>query len=165
MMGVDVPQSYDQSIMWLERAANQGHAGAQCQLGHTHREGNGPINGTGRFNEAIRWYQLAADQGHADAQLHLGILHHAHLLDDQKARHWLALSAGQGNESARLVIMHLPAMITERDVSPGCANIECRKEQASLRCPRCKGVSYCDRKCQTDHWKHQGHKAACIPVE
>ena len=77
-MGVDVPQSYDHSIMWLERAANQGHAGAQCQLGHTHRDGNGPIKGTSRFNEAIRWYQLAADQGHADAQLQLGILHSAH---------------------------------------------------------------------------------------
>ena len=34
-----------------------------------------------------------------------------------------------------------------------------------LRCARCKEVYYCNRKCQTQHWKSGGHKAACHSIK
>lgn len=37
----------------------------------------------------------------------------------------------------------------------------CSKPSSKLlRCGRCKEATYCDKKCQTDHWKN-GHKCEC----
>ena len=51
--------------------AEQGHAGAQNNLGAMYADGKGvPQNRT----EAVKWFQLAADQGHADSQFRLGMM-------------------------------------------------------------------------------------------
>ena len=52
-------------------AADQGHAGAQYNLGIMHDKGRGVAQSD---VEAVRWWKKAADQGHADAQSKLGIL-------------------------------------------------------------------------------------------
>ena len=63
------------AVMWLHKAAVQGHAEAQYKLGKCFAEGNGGYPGqTLRedFVEAINWYRKAAQQGHTLALLHLG---------------------------------------------------------------------------------------------
>ena len=52
-------------------AVDQGHAGAQCNLGAMYANGQGvPQN----FKEALVWYRKAADQGDAGAQFNLGVM-------------------------------------------------------------------------------------------
>lgn len=56
------------------RAAEQGDAEAQYQLGESYRKGTGK-DISRSFKEAARWYGLAAEQGHAEAQYQLGELY------------------------------------------------------------------------------------------
>jgi hypothetical protein len=67
-----VPQSYEAAVQWYRRAADQGDAVAQFNLGVRYDNGQGvPQN----YEEAARWYRLAAQQGQARAQSNLGVLY------------------------------------------------------------------------------------------
>jgi TIR domain/Sel1 repeat len=54
-------------------SADQGHAGAQCNLGVLYEQGLGGLPKDGR--EAVRLYKLAADKGDAGAQANLGLMY------------------------------------------------------------------------------------------
>lgn len=64
-------------------ATDQGHADAQCNLGHMYQNGQGVKKDEKR---AVKLYTLAVEQGHAHAQCNLaymyrngiGVLFHAH---------------------------------------------------------------------------------------
>jgi hypothetical protein len=59
-----VPLDYAEALKWFSRAAEQGHAGSQNNLGIMYNSGLGvPKNTT----EAIKWWRKAADQGYPDA--------------------------------------------------------------------------------------------------
>ena len=57
--------------MWNEKAAAQGYAEAQHNLGIMHRDGQG---GPQDFTRARELYELAAAQGHAGAMVNIGAL-------------------------------------------------------------------------------------------
>jgi TPR repeat protein len=62
--GRGVAQDDAEAARWYRLAAEQGHAGAQFNLGIMFANGRG----VGQDDaEAARWYRLAAEQGHADA--------------------------------------------------------------------------------------------------
>ena len=61
--GVDV--NYKKAIEWCEKAAKQGDAGAQCNLGVMYDNGHGVKQSD---SDAIRWYGMAAKQGMEIAQ-------------------------------------------------------------------------------------------------
>ena len=67
----DVAKSDMEAARWWQKAAGQGHAGAQFALGILFKSGCGVAKSDA---EAARWWQKAADQGHAEAQSNLGIL-------------------------------------------------------------------------------------------
>ena len=67
--GQGIPQDYAEAVRWYTRAAEQGNAGAQFNLGVSYDNGQGVLQ---NHAEAVKWYRLAADQGDADAQLNLG---------------------------------------------------------------------------------------------
>lgn len=48
------------------------------------------------------------------------------------------------------------------DPSPTCSNCGSSPEKVLLRCCRCKSTLYCNKICQTQHWK-KSHKSACKP--
>ena len=50
---------------WYEKAAAQGYAGAQYDLGELYASGNGVAKD---LHAAEMWYRKAAEQGYADAQ-------------------------------------------------------------------------------------------------
>ncbi len=52
--------------------AEQGHAGAQNNLGFMYRNGQGVPQD---YAEALQWYRKAAEQGHAEAQNNLGFMY------------------------------------------------------------------------------------------
>ena len=58
-------------MKWLHKAAEQGHANAQYNLGVMYEDGEGADD-----KEAVKWYRKAADQGHAFAQFNLGVMYH-----------------------------------------------------------------------------------------
>ena len=64
-IGEGVPENNAEAVKWYRKAADQGHASAQCNLGLMYDNGEGvPENDA----EAVKWYRKAADQGHAKAQ-------------------------------------------------------------------------------------------------
>ena len=66
---VSVILSFAANIDELKKAAEQGYADAQCNLGICYANGNGVEK---NFSEAVKWYRKAAEQGYAQAQYNLG---------------------------------------------------------------------------------------------
>ena len=59
-------------INQTKKAADQGNAKAQYNLGVMYDKGTGVAQD---YKEAIKWYQKAADQGYASAQYNLGVMY------------------------------------------------------------------------------------------
>ena len=90
-----------EAARWYRLAADQGHAGAQSNLGVMYRYGRGVPQDD---SEARRWYRLAADQGHAGAQFNLGLTYadgRGVTQDDDEAARWFRLAADQGHAEAQ----------------------------------------------------------------
>lgn len=86
---------------WYFRAASQGNAIAQFNLGAMYWTGQGvPLD----HAEAVRWYRLAAEQGYAIGQNNLGYMYENGLgvpKDVSQAIEWYRKAAAQGNTNAR----------------------------------------------------------------
>ena len=95
-----ISQSDYDAAEWIEKAAEQGHADAQCQLGRLYDLGKGVLEDD---EEAVRWYEKAAEQGHADGQYWLG-LKYSLQLDYIEADKWYRKAAEQGHRDAKKAI-------------------------------------------------------------
>jgi len=63
-----------QGLRWYLRAAQNGHAAAQCQIGCWHLDGEMVAHGVEkRIVKAAHWLQLSADQNQPDAIANLGL--------------------------------------------------------------------------------------------
>ena len=63
-VGHGVALDYKEAVKWYRKAADQGNAYGQCQLGHCYRDGEGVAQD---YKEAVKWYRWAAEQGNDDA--------------------------------------------------------------------------------------------------
>ena len=89
------------AFQWFSKAAEQGHADAQYNLGYCHYKAIGTIKNPG---EAFQWFSKAAEQGHVEAQKILGVMYSTGLYiprDDQKAIAWYEKAAEQGDAFAQ----------------------------------------------------------------
>jgi TPR repeat protein len=66
-----VPQDYAEAAQWYRKAADQGNAEAQGNLGSLYEDGRGVPKD---YAEATKWYHKAADQGNQHAQIALDLL-------------------------------------------------------------------------------------------
>jgi len=67
--GMGVDQSDATAMKWYRKAAEQGHARAQLNIGNMYNQGKG----VGQSDAtAVKWWRKAAEQGHARAQSNLG---------------------------------------------------------------------------------------------
>ncbi|MBQ0062898.1 MAG: sel1 repeat family protein [Prevotella sp.] len=66
-------KNYTEAAKWFRKAAEQGDADAQYNLGACYYNGYGV---TKSYAEAAKWYRKAAEQGDADAQCMLGICYY-----------------------------------------------------------------------------------------
>ena len=101
---------YPAALKWYRKAAEQGHASAQINLGAMYAEGLGTAR---NFQEALRWYHKAAEQNSASAQFNLGVLHEqggGALRNLETALSWYGKAAEQGYAPAQL---NLGAMYAE----------------------------------------------------
>lgn len=86
---------------WFFRAAEQGHADAQFNLGLMYANGEGVGQD---MMQAVELFKKAAEQGHVDAQNNLGAMYFTGegvARDEKKAIEWFEKAAAQGNEDAR----------------------------------------------------------------
>ena len=60
-------------MKWYRKAAEQGNAAAQYNLGYCYQYGQGVEQ---NYQEAVKWYRKAAEQGNAAAQCNLGICYY-----------------------------------------------------------------------------------------
>lgn len=99
-------ERYDEARAWLIKAAEQGHAYAQFQLGEKYISG---VDGSfWIFGEAVKWLTKSAEQGFIPAQVSLGLRYwegdfrtNTMRRDYAKAVHWLRLAADRGNATAK----------------------------------------------------------------
>jgi TPR repeat protein len=85
------------TVRWWRKAAEQGHANAQDNLGLAYANGEGVPQD---YTEAARWYRKAADQGYARAQYNLGCSYtfgQGVVQDYVEAAKWYRKSADQGD--------------------------------------------------------------------
>ena len=92
--------NYAEALKWYRKAAEQGHALAQSNLGYMYEKGEGV---TQDYTEAVKWSRKAAKQGNANAQVTLGWMHaygKGVTQDYAEAMKWYRKSAEQGNAKA-----------------------------------------------------------------
>jgi len=94
--GQGVTQDYVQAAKWYRKAAEQGLADAQHNLGHMYSNGYGV---TQVYAEALKWYRKAAEQRSAAAQYNLGVMYgngEGVPQDYAEAMRWFRKAAEQG---------------------------------------------------------------------
>jgi TPR repeat protein len=67
-----ITRGYEKAFEWFTKAAEQGHADAQNNLGLMYKAGLGVSHND---YVAFEWFTKAAEQGHADAQNSLGLFY------------------------------------------------------------------------------------------
>ena len=95
-----MPKNYAEAARWYQKAADQGDAGAQTNLGSAYANGHGvPQNQA----EAVLWWKKAADQGDANAQFRLGFayFHGQGVAQDQAEAYFWADLAATLNQDAK----------------------------------------------------------------
>jgi TPR repeat protein len=99
--GEGVPQDHAQAVHRFRKAAEQGDAGAQFNLGGCYFYSYGVARG---YAQAVYWYRKAAEQGHVDAQFSLGICYtfgHGVAQDYAQALKWHRKAAEKKNAKAQ----------------------------------------------------------------
>ena len=94
-------KDYPEAVRWYRKAAEQGNASAQFNLGLMYAEGKGVAQDD---REAVRWFRKAAEQGHAEAQNNLGNSYRTGLgvaRDYREALRWYHKAAEQGHIDAQ----------------------------------------------------------------
>jgi hypothetical protein len=101
--GRGVLQDYAAAAKWYRRAAEQGNAGAQYNLGVMYYQGRGVPQDDAA---AAKWYRLAAEQDYASAQRNLGVMYYNGQgvpQDYIQAHIWFNLAASEGDDKSREV--------------------------------------------------------------
>ena len=92
-----------------QKAAKQGNANAQYNLGLMYHEGRGIAKNVAK---AVAWYQKAADKGNADAQFNLGCMYgngEGIARDEAEAVRWFRKAAKNGSENAKQLLQEIEA--------------------------------------------------------
>jgi TPR repeat protein len=138
--GAGTAQDDTQALAWYSKAAQQGLAAAEDNLGLRYYKGLGTSQD---YAQALIWFSKAAQQGSATAQSNLGYMYLQGLgvtPDRAQARAWLVKSADQGNENARTWLAELDSQPTPQSL-PNVANAangttqKSEREQAAVKLP------------------------------
>ena len=104
--GLGVEKDLAKAILWLRKAAEEGHAAAQSRLGFCYDVGEGFEKNSAL---ALTWYRKAAEQGEPNAQFRLGDFYSRGQGVEKNpilAAEWFQKSADQGNSMAQFSIGH-----------------------------------------------------------
>lgn len=101
------PPDFEKATYWYKKAAEQGHAEAQNNLGASYKGGNGVEKDV---TQAIFWYEKSAQQGIPTAQANLAITYEYGQgvpVDMPRAIHWYEKAAASGEQRARFNLARL----------------------------------------------------------
>jgi len=113
--GKQTPQNYPEAVSWCRKAADQGIAEAQYNLGlyydlgHAFRDTPPARFGRADEEQAAIWHGRAAEQGHADAQYMLAGMYamgRGVERNPNEALKWYYRAAEQGHALARYNLAH-----------------------------------------------------------
>ncbi len=93
---------YSNAFPWIRKAAEQGLAVSQNNLGVMYEKGQGVAKNEA---EAVKWYRKAAEQGFSVAQQNIGVMYangRGISKDDAEAVRWYRKAAEQGHAIAQL---------------------------------------------------------------
>ena len=104
--GLEAAENGDDAlaVKWYRKAAEQGDAGAQNNLGVVYELGQGVPQD---HKTAVKWYRKAAEQGHAEAQYNLGVMYRGGrgvARDWKQAAKWYRKAAEQGHAMAQFLL-------------------------------------------------------------
>ena len=108
-----------EAVKWYRKAAEQGDAEAQFNLGAMYYQGHGVPED---YPEAVKWYRAAAEKGVDKAQAVLGLMYYFGRgvpEDYVKAYAWMNLAAAQGDEDAVKSKAQIREKMTRAQVSEG----------------------------------------------
>jgi TPR repeat protein len=114
--GEGVSQDNKEAVKWITKAAEQGYAAAQKDLGISYENGIGVPQD---YNQAIEWYTKAAEQGYAAAQNNLGMMHvngDGVLKDSVEAYAWSILAEKNGDSRLK---EYLDGILTADQIAAG----------------------------------------------
>jgi acyl carrier protein len=136
--------NYTEAAKWYRKAAEQGDATAQCQLGSLYQEGMGVSKD---YNEALKWYRKAAAQGFATAQYETGNMYNFGTgvpTDRVEAFKWYKKAAEQGLKEAQynLGCQFAKGEGTSKDFSKAVSLWEKAAEQGYLMAQCNLGIAY-----------------------
>ena len=100
-------QDYEKAMEWYQKAAAQGNANAQNNIGYMYLHGFGVKQD---YAQAMEWYQKAAAQGLDSAQTNIGYMYRHGLgvkQDYAKAKEWYEKAAAQGEAEAQNNLAHM----------------------------------------------------------
>ena len=95
-------KDYNEAVKWYRKAAEQGNAYGQSNLGFMYQNGYGV---TRDYNEAVKWYRKAAEQGNANGQNNLGTMYrdgYDVTQDYNEAVKWYRKAAEQGDADGQV---------------------------------------------------------------
>jgi uncharacterized RDD family membrane protein YckC len=104
MDGEGKPKDFAKAAVLYRKAAEQGDAAAQLNLGIMYDQGLGV---TQDYEQAVGWYRKAAEQGRAPAQFNLGVAYcegQGVPQDFAQAAIWYRKAAEQGDASAQFTL-------------------------------------------------------------
>ncbi len=90
-------QGYTKAVSWYRKAAEQGYAKAQYNLGLMYSQEQD-------YTKAVSWFRKAAEQGYAEAQYNLGVMYDngsGVKKDTEQAVYWFRKAAEQGFAQAQ----------------------------------------------------------------
>lgn len=108
----EVQSKIEKMVYWFNKAAEQGDANSQNNMGIFYLLGLGGLRMD--ITKALEWWKKAATQGHAEAQYHLGGCYSGEIpyfkdipRDIQESQKWLQKAADQGHEKAKEALERL----------------------------------------------------------
>ena len=133
-----------EAAVWYRKAAEQGNARAQTDLGYRYHSGWGVERDD---SEAVKWYRKAAEKGDARAQTNLGIMYQNGLGVEQdyiEAAVWHRKAAEQGNAEAQtnLGIMYRYGQGIKQDYSEALKWYRKAAEQDNANAQTNLGIMY-----------------------
>jgi TPR repeat protein len=112
--GAGVATNTAEAVEWFRRAAEQGNALAQSNLGVMYQHGESIPKDAA---QAVAWNRNAAEQGYAEAQYNLGVMYeHGEGVpkDLVQAHKWVSLAASSGRPKAREVLTRMERDMTKK---------------------------------------------------
>ena len=115
--GRGVAQDDREALRWWRKAAEQGNAKAQSNLGFMYYQGLGV---TQDDREAVRWIRKAAEQGNILAQSLLGRMYsdgRGVVQDDVPAYKWLSIAYVLGNQNTKIFRQMVERKMTVQQIA------------------------------------------------